>query len=359
MSTDGSRRFYGINIEGIGNKDNMRSTIAQYLTAADFSILMIGLATYFSFPAANNFFGFGMGQNQLLHASSILLFTCFAAAILGSILHFAQACNEYNKIFKNDKFKEHRKRFWATVGLSTFVLQLGLSLVAAVAFQQAIMCMGDMNAASHSASLYHFNSLITTITLLIGSVALVICLPDILTSIKKMPQCVSRFLPEKANKGKLKFLLPIAFVTYAFAGFGAIASHYDPLLCFMVGFLAISLGMFFCDVFHIVNVSRIKSNAKIIPDNQAKDKAISVDSIFFLTAISSGLLTAAIVLYVQNPVFLYTSGTPHFTTAFDLFLIGAGMLAIGLMWQSIKGDKNSNRYADLNEASAPVLNESS
>jgi len=116
----------------------------------------------------------------------------------------------------------------------------------------------------------------------------------------------------------------------------------------MIGFLAMSLGMVFYDSSHMVNASRIKSDPKAINDNQSNNKATCIDSAFCLTAISAVLLMTAIVLYVQNPVLLNsTNSMPHFTTAFDLFLIGAGMLAVSLVCQSIAKNRNLDRYTML------------
>lgn len=112
----------------------------------------------------------------------------------------------------------------------------------------------------------------------------------------------------------------------------------------MIGFLAMGLGMLFYDVAHLATASQ-KSDPEAINADQSNNKATCLDSTFFLIAISPILLTTAIVLYVQNPVFLDCTKTmPHFTTAFDLFLIGAGMLAVGLICQSIEKNRNFDRY---------------
>jgi len=78
--------------------------------------------------------------------------------------------------------------------------------------------MATIDTISNAGSIYHFSSLLISINLVIGAIAFVACLPDILSSIK-VPQKVRRFLPAQPNKKKLTFLLPIAFLTYSFVGF--------------------------------------------------------------------------------------------------------------------------------------------
>ena len=329
------------------NAHSTGSTSLEYIITADFSVIVLGLLTYFSFPAINNFFRFNLSQNDVLYVCSILLFTCFVAIIVGSILHFFKTQKEYKKISKYENLKKCRKHFWITSGISTFVFQLGLSLVGAFVFQQAIECMAHTNLFANAVNLYYFSNVILVVNLLIGTVTLVACLPNIFSSmnLSKSIKCFLLKAPNK-KKSRLKFLLPLVFLTYAFAGFSFIVLHYDRILCLIIGFLAISLGMLFCDLSHLLSAKQIKSNLKNINDHESDQKNAFIDSVFCLEILSTLLLVIGIVLYAQDPTFIrYTNHILHFTNTFNLLVNGLGMLAVGLIWKSIQANRNLDRYS--------------